>query len=533
MQIIVAKPFAFDNLSYALDNCANTTQHFAKHSAVRRKLPSVARPNWFVLFKMKKTFFIILALLAFCFAVRLVVALNTRVISSDGPSYLSAARDFASGDYHAGLAKQAFHPLYPFLIAVFSKFIHNWEWAGMLVSIILSSLAIIPLFFISRRYLPLSVTIIACLLYCFHPHGVQLSSSIFTTGTFVGILFYALWVTTIALEKNNHIYFMLSGLLSFVMYLVRPDGVVFFILTLVMILITPLTSGKGKVVRILYLSIPWLLMLIPFLIAIKSASGIVGITGKVSIKTVTEMEIEKSFSGLYQFILDFIKGANPVPFIFFLTGAVLYFRTKFVSFRKIYFVWFIFVGFIVVFTVFAVTHGRTSKRYTVPLFLMVLPWSASGLSYLVEKINTRWVSYLLIAIVIIGLSFFTFKPLGKDKLIEKNTGQVLREYHSAKGMPAKKPLIITMLSRVAYYADGKEIVPEELLLDLIDYHKLTGTIIGKNIDYLVWDDRLIRKFPCLEQELMAYLKDRNDLFIEEITPQTSSGSVFYKIYRFR
>ena len=52
---------------------------------------------------MKKTILILAVLLAVAFSVRLVIAFNTYVISSDGPFYLSVAKDFADGDFQLAL----------------------------------------------------------------------------------------------------------------------------------------------------------------------------------------------------------------------------------------------------------------------------------------------------------------------------------------------------------------------------------------------------------------------------------------------
>ena len=515
---------------------------------------------------MKKTILILAVLLAVAFSVRLVIAFNTYVISSDGPFYLSVAKDFADGDFKQALIKQTFHQLYPFAIAVASKFISNWEWAGMLASIILSSLGVIPLYFIARKYFSDAITIIACLLYCFHPQGAQLSAAIFTTGMHISILLFAIWVTIAALETGKNLYFILAGILAFAMYLKRPDGLAFLGLTLlgIMFLSRPndrtrpngsssgrmvgqaVFSWREKGVKAICLVIPWLFMFIPYLFVVESATGIFGLTGKVSAEAVTDIGITKSFGGLYQFVVEFIKGANPILFIFWLVGLVSYIRNKEKPFKSAHFAWLVFAGFMVFFAVYAFTHGRMSKRYTVPLFLMMLPWTAAGIYYLGDKISSRATSKVvsvLIIILLMILSVFTFKPVGKDKVIEKTTGELLKKYHSARSNRIKSPVIITTLSRIAYYAGGTNIMPEGWDKDdreISDFlQSLKDSVRWSGADYIVLDSRIIRKFPEALTELsrMSMEKDiagiSDNVRAELISVYFNKGEGdSYKVYRF-
>ncbi|MEW6026954.1 MAG: glycosyltransferase family 39 protein [Planctomycetota bacterium] len=504
---------------------------------------------------MRRAILILIILVALAFAVRLAVAFNTRIISSDGPFYLNVAKDFAAGDYKAAFTKQTFHPLYPFLIALASNVISNWEWAGMLVSIILSALAVIPLYFIAKRYFNETVTVLACLLYGFHPQGAQLSASIFTTGAFTCILLFTLWATIIALEKGSYRYFILSGLLSFIMYLARPDGIVFAALAAVAVLINSRISGerpKQSLFKISALLIPWLL-LIPNIFIVNALTGIFGLTGKVSGDTLAGMEMAKSFGGLYQFIVDFIKGANPVLFILFIIGGIWGHNAYCVKFpRKTLFIWLVFAGFILVFGLYSFADGRMSKRYTVPLFLIMMPWTAAGLYYIGEKISLKSANKIIwgITILILAiLSVFTFKPVGKDKVIEKTTGELLGKYHIERSdIGNRSPVIITTLSRIAYYAGGVSVMPEgwdKANLQSGDFlQALKNTVQQRQADYLVLDSRIMRRFPGLEEQITPAFghppfrsptgtKDGNGIKADYILPYLDChGLDSYKVYRF-
>ncbi|MBI5779443.1 MAG: glycosyltransferase family 39 protein [Planctomycetes bacterium] len=313
---------------------------------------------------MKKTILILIVLLGLTFTVRIIVAFNTYIMTEDGPFYLNTARELSEGNYKEITGKLIFHPLYPALISVTHILLNpifniDWEWAGMLISIIFATLAIIPLYFIGRRYFPSPVVIAGCILYAFHHRAVELSTSIFTTGVFIGIFIFALWVTIIALESNKYRYFLISGLLSFVMYLIRPDGVIFLAVSVLGFAANSLrptaknkiTTNK-KVAAIFMLIVPWL-CLMPLYLSIYPASGGTAFTNKVSVKKmvgltensglhddarntvdgVTSEEgsrpvkpVSPYLNGLYLLAYYFIKGANPLLLLLLAVGFVGYFR---------------------------------------------------------------------------------------------------------------------------------------------------------------------------------------------------------------
>jgi len=311
----------------------------------------------------RRAVLILIVLLGLTFAVRMIVAFNTYVMTEDGPFYLNAAHELSEGNYKEIPTKLIFHPLYSVLIAVAHILLNpifniDWEWAGMLISIVFSTLAIIPLYFIGRRYFPDLVVIAACILYAFHHRAVELSTSIFTTGVFIGIFLFVLWVTIIALESNRYKYFLISGLLSFVMYLIRPDGVIFLIISVLGSTVNslkPTTKNNiitQKATAILMLIVPWL-CLMPLYLSIYPISSGMTFTNKVSIKKMVglnenstsrdnvkiaangianEVDSRSSKSdrpylnGLYLLTYYFIKGANPLLLLLLLIGVIGYFR---------------------------------------------------------------------------------------------------------------------------------------------------------------------------------------------------------------
>jgi hypothetical protein len=324
---------------------------------------------------------------------------------------------------------------------------------------------------------------------------------------------------------------------------------------------------KKIILSILMLLVPWMLLMPPYIYSVKLVTGKINVTGKASIKQMLglgskeadsidtseitpgtgakKIVIVKYLNALYLLFVDFIKGANVILFLLFLIGTIYYFKEENHPLTKSFFIWLVLVSFLIVFFRYAVLSDRMSRRYTVPLFMIVILWAGKGLYVITERIllsikkipanNLRYKDkfyYSLGVFIIIVMSFFTFQPIGKSKITEKATGQLLNKYHSIKNMATPKiPRIITMSSRIAYYAGGEAVMPEELGKN---YNKLTDIILGQGIDYLVLDSQILRKFPYLENEICQC--KRKQLSVELISPYfevvDGMNVEFYKTYRF-
>ncbi|MDI6786919.1 MAG: glycosyltransferase family 39 protein [Planctomycetota bacterium] len=657
---------------------------------------------------------IIIGIFVLAILVRFIVAFNTCVISSDGPFYISVAKEFADNNYQSAIETQTFHPLYPFLISVFFRsglMGQEWEWAGISVSILFSAFAIIPLFFITRRVISNSRALTGCVLYAFHPYAVQVSSSILTTGLFIGLFISALWVTIKALESGYYRYFLLSGLLSFLIYLTRPDGIIFLFLSIITVIIIPSRDDKtlskngiltknrfatltARAMSIFILIIPWILLMTPYLMIIYSIKGKIGISGKADVKRLIGLSPEvrpddreeqdsnssaghlpeltpgqagwgerddgdagitstgsrslpvltgsrrdkgslqakkaplrKYLNGLYLLGIDFIKSANPILFLLLLVGVIHSALSSPGSLRTgtrrglvqnaslessvplphgmvatngmvativcdttgsrslpvltgsrrdkgslqerkqsryiLGFVWLVFAIFVCVLSRYAVIYERMSKRYTITLFVMLMPWVVKGIDFITAFIyNTfkkalspslsdpmsigaqagkkkgggEWLFYIAVILIIMALSFYTFKPLGRDKIIEKNTGELIRSDYLAvnlanlsKNGKGGKPLIITMRSRISYYACGEMVTLPETDNNA---DKLFGFISDRAVDYLVLDGRIETKYPSLKSLIGNRGGAGWNIKMEEVSPASADVKCrFYEVYR--
>lgn len=461
---------------------------------------------------------VILILIILAIAVRLVIVWNTHVISSDGPVYIGVAKDYHAGNYKAALS-HPYHPLYPFLMSVAYHLRSSWEWAGLFISILSGALAIIPLCFMGKRIFPHAdgkaspLIFIGCLFYIFHPLAARFSSEVLTSSLFMCILFFTVWMMMLALSEWKYRYFFLSSIGALLAYLTRPDGLVLLLVAITLALLIDIKSGYlrtfGKrALAVLILLLPWLLAATPYIYHMYKTKGRIEITQKFSLtkfkalfgKDEASDETENAvntqgnpyFKAAYILSKDIIQGTHILAFLLILVYLV------FVS-RKIpetgaepgsaRIIWIIFGVYVIALFAFAVIFGRLSKRYTVPLGILLVFFSAAGLNYLLIKIrlvNYKWAGILITLLI---FSAHTFLPVGKDKIGQKITGAWIGSDYSPATSFRPVYKVISTSNRIPYYARGILIPPEGNLIDRLreaDYIVMDKTMEIRNPEIKLW-----------------------------------------------
>jgi hypothetical protein len=165
-------------------------------------------------------------LFAIALAHRALIAAWTTTIASDSAYYLWSAEALARGDVDRALgAYRGIHPLYPALIAIVGAPLGNLVAAGTLVSVLASSLAVIPIYSLIRACWNERVAFWACLLYALHPSLSAESAEIMTTGPYLFLFFTALALFLSALRTMTWARFLLAGVVASLAYLTRPEGI--------------------------------------------------------------------------------------------------------------------------------------------------------------------------------------------------------------------------------------------------------------------------------------------------------------------
>jgi len=138
--------------------------------------------------------------------------------------YLQAARHFREGDWLQGLAS-FYPPLFPLMASLVYPVVGDWELAGQLWPFILGVLVLFPLFGLLRRVYGIRVAQVALFFYALSPYLARLSLEVRTEIPYVFFSVSALYLLQRGLDGGKAREFVLSGIISALAYLTRPEGV--------------------------------------------------------------------------------------------------------------------------------------------------------------------------------------------------------------------------------------------------------------------------------------------------------------------
>lgn len=174
-------------------------------------------------------------LMLFCLAliVRFIALGRIHLISRDSIKFLALAKFYFSGLFLKGLS-DAFHPLYPILISLCGGVSGDFELAGKLISLTLSSVTVIFVYLIGKTIYDSKTGLIGGLFFIVQPQCVMYSVDVLSDSTFLFFLVVSFYLGIKGgKEEKKFLWWCLgAGICSGLAYLTRPEGifVVFFLL---------------------------------------------------------------------------------------------------------------------------------------------------------------------------------------------------------------------------------------------------------------------------------------------------------------
>lgn len=163
------------------------------------------------------------ALFGLAFGVRGIAAWRTAVIFNDGPSYLEVAARFHAGEWTSALG-HAYHPLYPALTAIVAPWVGDFARAGVLVSVVAGSAAVLGLYAFLAHAFSRRVAVLGGLLLALHPYAVRFSSNVQSEGLYLAFFLAAVALSWRAVQESAALPAAGAGALAGAAYLVRPEG---------------------------------------------------------------------------------------------------------------------------------------------------------------------------------------------------------------------------------------------------------------------------------------------------------------------
>lgn len=160
-------------------------------------------------------------------AIRIYLCLTNYCISGDGVAYLTMARHFANGQWHAALGA-VYSPLYPLLISLMHPWIANWETAGILLSATLGTAAVATTYLMTRAaFSRCSLALGAAVLMAIHPEMAAYSASVRTEAGYIFLTTSACWLLLKALNQRRLIVAAMGGIAAGLGYLYRTEAIGF------------------------------------------------------------------------------------------------------------------------------------------------------------------------------------------------------------------------------------------------------------------------------------------------------------------
>ncbi len=429
-----------------------------------------------------------LGLLLFTAAIRIFQALNTYVIELDSYTIIETAKTFGnlSSLSPMDLAVRT-HPLFPLLMALFSRCGIEYETAGQALSIFFGTITVVPVYLATRAAYGRRVGLISMFLFSVHPYLVVNASNVLrdSTSTFLLVsTFYAAWK---GLEETKDRYLVLSGIFAALAYLTKAEGLFAIVIVLAYIWTRGLfkkemTIGRRIRATFSFSTIP--LAATVFLVAIFSLKSgsftlsfskpLAGLANAVALADVVNAtENNLSVLGGFSSGFLFFDRASALMFILFEAVTAVYAALMAINLMRFkekrflmpieHYYLFVVAGLLTLdFAYFSILH-LFSRRYLLAVVILLMGFAGFGMNRIIEWLekaderirkNGRAIPFKTGVILLIVIAFIVGSVMQTKRYWEyrksslKSAGLYI---HSRSGDAAK---ILSDDPRVAYYANG-------------------------------------------------------------------------------
>ncbi|MBW1972866.1 MAG: glycosyltransferase family 39 protein [Deltaproteobacteria bacterium] len=480
-----------------------------------------------------KTSFLYLFLFFITITIRLIVSYKYYLVSRDSIYYIRMAQTIYKDNIESAY-RFFYPPLYPYLLKWFYPLTNNWVNAGIYVSIITSSLTILPLIWIAHHQFGKRIAAITGIFFAFHPMLTRYSVEVLTESTYILLIVIAISLFWYSQEKKGIISFLGAGFFSGLAYLCRPEGLGILIIIVAWQLFS-ITRKKTSFFRGLFaiglVLLFFSIITFPYIYSISKGKGHIVLSKKsydvftVGIKNFSnrmhikidnksfKVNPDKSFGprekkivtfdfiykhpflftikyiyDLISNIFAFIRAYNYLLFPFLILG--LFFKIKLKKFLLLDKL----ILTICIFYLLTLSIFFHSPRIMLPLVPLTLIWGAYGVFALSKFINEKalfknraYSFYIILSIIIIGFIPQTLTPIRKEKKIIRDVAFWL------KRNTKQDDKIFSYYPRIEPYMERFIFSPDEY-----DPSNIPLLIKKYNIKYLVVDKKKIEQFLILK-----------------------------------
>lgn len=476
---------------------------------------------------------LVLIILLLGFILRLIEFFNLPIIQRDSPLYLYQAMVLATGDSSlldlCGLSSRIKEiNLFSIAIVPFYYLFKDWEITGKVVSLISSSLSLVLLYFILRKFLEKPILYLVLLVYSLNPTLIKESAEVMRESFFTFLVLLGVWLFIKGYQseyKRRIFFFVLANLFWVLSSWVRVEGLFLIVLSFLYLLGSFIFSQdkKSSLTILLSFSVIPLILLLSIIWYVSFYKGflLIELKGKVALLNPFEQPFAKALKNFRYldipmpspyfwdilkqnlwlvafgttFFYKFIPALHFPNFLLFLAGFK---NLKNLIKKKPLVVYFLVlsVGYFLGLWYFTFTKWYMEKRYMLPLLYFVSPIVALGIAnvknYLEQRfgLSSKKVGVLLIVYIVLFSSLKVFQPERVDKLWLKQVALDI-----AKGIPdeelkvcsekACKNLVFTREGRILFYiANYKGFVLYPAMEDKKFYVRLGEKPVDEIVNYI-------------------------------------------------
>ena len=460
----------------------------------------------------------------FAFLLRVPLLAFPEVIHNDGTEYIRLAKEVLAGNWTAGKAP----PFYPALIGLVSFMTPNYEMAGIWISVIFGTLAVLVVFYLGRAILNEAVGAIAALLAAVQPFLYISSGSVLSESTYHFLLATAVFFGWKGFSQGKFYSILLFSLFTALAFLTRPEAIGFlFVFSVWIFFFNPpgWRRGWGKRVGIILSAIVgFLVFSSPYLVQIRKETGRWEISKKLSISVGNLSEEEApsietikkkkgmTFSsfvknplsvmakigiGLLDSLYKFQQVYNPILFALAILGWIFLLRNRPSSLKGAVYV----MAYLIFFFGLVLPFFFITRRYTSQMISISIPWAAygflGGIGWIRQR-SEKWKrtlegkAPLVLLIILMGALFIQGRVIHRreHRHIQREAGLWM------KGHLPREGKVMSKLPQEAFYAELPWV-----RMGPGSYEEILKQARSKDVRYLVVDDELQRGSPGFWEKL--------------------------------
>lgn len=314
-----------------------------------------------------------------------------------------------------------------------------------ILSIILSTITIIPIFFLCKKFVGSKLSLMGAVIFAFEPRLIQNSLLGITDPLYIFLITMTL-VTFLESKKLMYASFAFAALAS----IVRSEGVMLFLLILILSFIK-FKNQKNEIPKIILAVGIFFLIVTPMMYYKSDVIGNDLIFGRVSnaVSTYEKFSMEaKEISqnpyiiGIENFSKYFVWNLIPI-FVFFVPLGMVFLFKK-INFNKIFIILGLITFSIPAFWAYSIPLQDTRYLYFMYPFLILISL------YVLEKISIKKYSNLILSLIIVGIlsSSLIFLEFKMDYNHEKESYLIAKEisknFKVANSFPPESKFIEVM-----------------------------------------------------------------------------------------